>query len=75
MAFQSRIALRFQEVKSKLRVIHRMTIRKRDGEYRVNFIGGTEADAYYTDDLQDAYATGIDMRLRRDGVPTTATKH
>ena len=33
------------------------TLRKRDGEYRVNKTGGEEATAYYTDDLDDAIAT------------------
>jgi hypothetical protein len=32
------------------------------GEYRVNVIkGGTEATAYYTDDLEDAVNTGLAM--------------
>ena len=30
-------------------------------EYRVNLRGGTEATAYYTDDLADAVATGGEM--------------
>lgn len=34
-----------------------MTIRKTDGEYRVNYIGGTEETAYYTTDLADAVET------------------
>ena len=38
------------------------SIRHRDGEYRVNLIGGTEETAYYTDDRDDAVATGIYMR-------------
>ncbi len=40
----------------------RMTIRKRDGEYRVNFKDGKEDDAYYTTDIADAVSTGIAMR-------------
>ncbi len=31
------------------------------GEYRVNFIGGVETTAYYTDDFDDALATGRAM--------------
>lgn len=31
------------------------------GEYRVNLKGGTEATAYYTGDIGDAYNTGIAM--------------
>jgi hypothetical protein len=52
----------FREIKSRLRAIHRMTIGKRDGEYRVNFIGGAEPTAYYTPDLKDAYHTAIIKR-------------
>lgn len=33
------------------------TLRKRDGEYRVNKTGGEEATAHYTDDLDDAIGT------------------
>lgn len=36
-----------------------VSIRKRDGEYRVNAHGAPEETAYYTDDLEDAYLTGI----------------
>ena len=35
-----------------------ISIRKEDDEYRVNFKGGTEDTAYYTDDLDDAVGTG-----------------
>lgn len=38
-----------------------ISIRKSDGEYRVNFIGGREATAYFTNDLSDALATGRSM--------------
>jgi len=34
-------------------------------EFRVNFKHGTEATAYYTDDLIDAVNTGIDMATRK----------
>jgi len=40
-----------------------MTIRKRESEYRVNFKGGAEATAYYTDDLGDALGTGLLMAV------------
>jgi hypothetical protein len=33
-------------------------------EYRVNFRGGAESTAYYTNDLTDAVRTGILMRAR-----------
>jgi hypothetical protein len=38
-----------------------MTMRVRDGEFRVNFQGGTEATACYTDDLHDAIGSGQAM--------------
>jgi hypothetical protein len=38
-----------------------------NGEYRVNFMGGKEATAYYTNDLQDAVNTAIAMvKYRRE---------
>jgi hypothetical protein len=56
---------RYKEVKDNLRHFHSVTVTKRDGgEYRVNFEGGKEATAYYTNDIEDALATGIDMRAR-----------
>ena len=42
-----------------------MSLRKKGGEYRVNFQGGAEGTAYYTDDLGDAIATGEAMALQR----------
>lgn len=45
-----------------------MTLRKKDGEYRVNFLGGKEAEAYYTDDICDAVDTGIHMRQQCDDI-------
>lgn len=38
-----------------------ISLRKRDGEFRVNFVGGNEDTAYYTTDLQDALNTGVVM--------------
>lgn len=38
-----------------------VTLRKEDGEYRVNLRGGSEATAYYTDCIEDAYETGLTM--------------
>lgn len=35
------------------------------GEYRVNFMGGREATAYYTEDLEDALLTGLIMAATR----------
>jgi hypothetical protein len=38
-----------------------VTIRQEPGQYAVNFRGGREADAFYTDDLAAAYAYGLDL--------------
>lgn len=57
-----------------------MTLRKRDDEFRVNFKGGNEASAYYTNDLRDACETGREMachledqsKLKNEAVKQTA---
>lgn len=41
-----------------------LRISKWDGEYRVNFVRGDEATAYYTNDLEDALWTGLQMASR-----------
>jgi hypothetical protein len=43
-----------------------IALNRQDGEYRVAPVGtrrriGTEAEFYYTDDLQDAFDTGLAM--------------
>jgi L-ribulose-5-phosphate 3-epimerase UlaE len=43
-----------------------LTLRQlRSGEYRVNFRDGNETTAYYTDNLEDAVKTAIEMARRR----------
>ena len=37
----------------------------RSGDYRVNFRDGNEITAYYTDNLEDAVKTAIEMARRR----------
>ena len=49
-----------------------MTLVHRGGEYRVNFRGGTEATAYYTNDRDDAVATAKAMRRRAGAEPIPA---
>ena len=45
---------------------HRLTLRMvRSGDYRVNFRDGNETTAYYTDNLEDAVKTAIEMARRR----------
>lgn len=54
------------EAKAALRVKD-MTFNKNEhGEYVVNFRGGSEDTAYYSDDFADALNTGLDMARRRD---------
>ena len=38
-----------------------IVLAKKDGEYKVNFFKGREGTAYYTDDINDAVATGRHM--------------
>lgn len=51
-----------KEAKQSLRADHGMELTERDGEFRVNFIGGEEETAYYTEDMADAINTAVDMR-------------
>lgn len=45
--------------------INRMSMRRVDGEFRINFIErDNEATAYYTDDLDDVVLTAASMRRR-----------
>jgi hypothetical protein len=44
---------------------HGIELKRDPDEFRINYLGGNEAMAYYTDDLQDAYATGLLMALQR----------
>ena len=41
-----------------LRIVH-------SGAYRVNFRDGNETTAYYTDNLEDAVNTAVEMTRRR----------
>lgn len=71
--------LTLDKVRAELRPLG-LVIAKHDGEYRVSFAvtpthdrERAEASAYYTDDLSDAWATGLEMaRTRRN--PVRATK-
>lgn len=54
-----------KEAAAQLRYIG-LTLRKRDGEYRVAFRDtDDEASAYYTNDRDDAVATGREMASSR----------
>jgi len=54
-----------QQAKSIARHL-RLTLRMvSSGDYRVNFRDGNETTAYYTDNLEDAVKTAIEMARRR----------
>ena len=56
-----------QEAKSIARL--GLTLRQvRSGAYRVNFRDGNETTAYYTDSLEDAVKTAVEMARTRDVV-------
>jgi hypothetical protein len=55
-----------QEAKSIARHLG-LTLRKlRSGEFRVNFRDGNETTAYYTDSLEDAFDTAVEMARKRN---------
>ena len=55
-----------QEAKSIARHLG-LTLRQvRSGDYRVNFRDGNETTAYYTDNLEDAVNTAVEMARKRD---------
>jgi hypothetical protein len=45
----------------------------RSGDYRVNFRDGNETTAYYTNDLEDAVKTGVEM-ARKQNLSASAYK-
>ena len=57
-----------QEAKSIARHLG-LTLRQvRSGAYRVNFRDGNETTAYYTDNLEDAVKTAVEIARTRDVV-------
>ena len=58
-------AMTLQEAKSIARHLG-LTLRTvRSGDYRVNFRDGNETTAYYTDNLEDAVSTVVEMARKR----------
>ena len=58
-------AMTLQEAKSIARHLG-LTLRKvRSGDYRVNFRDGTEMTAYYTESLENAVNTAVEMARKR----------
>jgi hypothetical protein len=63
-------AMTLQQAKSIARHLG-LTLRKvRSGDYRVNFRDGNETTAYYTDNLEDAVNTAVDMARKRASAVT-----
>ena len=59
------LAMTLQEAKSIARHLG-LTLRQvRSGNYRVNFRDGNETTAYYTDKLEDAVNTAVEMARKR----------
>jgi hypothetical protein len=59
------MAMTLQQAKSIARHL-RLTLREvRSGDYRVNFRDGSETTAYYTDNLEDAVNTAVEMARNR----------
>jgi len=54
-----------QEAKSVARHLGLTLRTMRSGDYRVNFRDGNETTAYYTDDLEDAVNTAVEMARNR----------
>jgi hypothetical protein len=64
--------MRLQEAKSIARHL-RLTLRQvRSGDYRVNFRDGNETTAYYTNNLEDAVHTAVEMARKRSGITRTS---
>jgi hypothetical protein len=55
-----------QEAKSIARHLGLTLRRVRSGSYRVNFRDGNETTAHYTDDLEDAVNTAVEMVRKRE---------
>lgn len=56
------------QCKKALRDLGMSLRRTQYGEWRVNFANGNESTAYYTDDIDDAYETGLAMAQERKEV-------
>jgi len=57
--------IKLQKAKSIARHLG-LTLRQlRSGNYRVNFRDGNETTAYYTDNLEDAVNTAVEMARKR----------
>jgi len=57
------------EAKSVARHLGLTLSKVRSGDYRVNFRDGNETTAYYTDSLEDAVNTAVEMARKRAQSP------
>jgi hypothetical protein len=63
------MAMTLQEAKSIARHLG-LTLRKlHSGEFRVNFRDGNKTTAYYTESLEDAFDTAVEMARKRGQSP------
>lgn len=65
MGSGQKVAATLSSAKIDLRTVG-VILSVRDGEYRVNFKGGSELTAYYTNSLEDALHSGLDMARRKN---------
>ena len=59
------VFMTLQKAKSIARHLGLTPRQLRSGNYRVNFRDGNETTAYYTDNLEDAVNTAVEMTRRR----------
>jgi hypothetical protein len=59
------MAMTLQEAKSIARHLGLTLRRVRSGDYRVNFRDGNETTPYYSDSLEDAVNTAVEMARKR----------
>ena len=55
-----RSQLSFKRARMELRELG-LTLLRKQGEYRVRIIGTADGEGYFTNDLWDAYQTGVRM--------------
>lgn len=55
-----------KQAKAQLRAVGVTITKTRHGEYRVNFVGGSESTAVYETDIEGAVGTGVAMVGQRN---------
>jgi len=64
--------MNYREAQERLRAMG-ILMSKRDGRIRLNYSGGGEETAYYTQDLEDAIEAGARMGRSRQPMPNWFT--